>query len=69
MATDAASLGETPALNGRTMAQLQTAHRRWTQLGKPANLKRHTRWMYGREFVVLEDEVGVVEVHRHRDAD
>jgi hypothetical protein len=69
MATDAASLGETPAPNGRTMAQLRAAHHRWTQLGRPVNLKRHTRWMYGREFDVLEDEVGIVEMRRHRDAD
>lgn len=52
----------------RTVAKLHTAHRSWTRPGAPANVKRHTLWVYGQKFDVLEDEIGVVEVCRHRDA-
>jgi hypothetical protein len=65
MAMDAAPLGET-SLGNRTMGKLRLTHRSWVQMGKPANLKRHTIWVYGQEFDVLEDEIGVVEVRRHR---
>lgn len=68
MATDAGPHDEVPPFCGRTMAQLRTLHRPWTQSGKPANLKSHTHWVSDQEFDVLEDEVGVVEVRRHRDA-
>jgi hypothetical protein len=69
MATDAAPFGEAHPHGNRTMAQLRTAHHPWTQAGKPANLKRHTLWVYGQKFEVLEDEIGVVAVTRHQAAD
>jgi hypothetical protein len=68
MAMNAALPGKTPKRAARAMAGLRVAHRPWAQAGKPANLKRQTFWVYGREFDVLEDEVGVCEIRHHQDA-
>jgi hypothetical protein len=69
MSMNAAPAGKTPKRADRTMARLRVAQRPWAQAGKPVNLKRQTFWVYGREFDVLEDEVGVCEIRRHQDAD
>jgi hypothetical protein len=66
MALDSGSLGEAVPLSSRLIGRLRAAHQSWTQSGEPANLRHHALWIYGQEFDVLEDEVGVVEVRRHR---